>query len=85
MNTQIISELNLLNKTIDSSKIELRWRLGKEENSDFKLNKIEGHTSFGELLYAITKDLSKTQLLNISDKDMIKHIQLIQLKEKETY
>ena len=84
MNTQILSEISLLEKTMNTSKLQLKWRL-ENEDVEYNIKDLERSTTFGEILYTISIGLSPKQLLDISDEQMIKHIQKVQLKEKETY
>lgn len=84
MNTQILSEISLLEKTMNTSKLQLKWRL-ENEDVEYNIKDLERSTTFGEILYTISRRLSPKQLLDISDEQMIKHIQKVQLKEKETY
>ncbi len=37
--------------------------------------------SFGQLLYTLTKGLSPKELLDMSDSEMVRHIQKLQIKE----
>lgn len=84
MNTQVLSEISLLEKTMNTSKLQLKWRL-ENEDVEYNIKDLERSTTFGEILYAISRGLSPKQLLDISDEQLIKHIQKVQLKEKETY
>ena len=84
MNTQILSEVSLLEKTMNSSKLQLKQRL-ENEDVEYNIKDLERPTTFGEILYTISRGLSPKQLLDISDEQMVKHIQKVQLKEKETY
>ena len=84
MNTQILSEISLLEKTMKTSKLQLKWRL-ENEDVEYNIKDLERSTTFGEILYTISRGLSPKELLDISDEQMVKHIQKVQLKEKETY
>lgn len=84
MNTQILSEISLLEKTMNTSKLQLKWRL-ENEDVEYNIKDLERSTTFGEILYTISRGLSPKELLDISDEQMVKHIQKVQLKEKETY
>ena len=84
MNTQILSEISLLEKTMNTSKLQLKWRL-ENEDVEYNIKDLERSTTFGEILYTISWGLSPKELLVISDEQMVKHIQKVQLKEKETY
>ena len=84
MNTQILSEISLLEKTTNTSKLQLKWRL-ENEDVEYNIKDLERSTTFGEILYAISRGLSPKELLDISDEQIVKHIQKVQLKEKETY
>lgn len=84
MNTQVLSEISLLEKTMNTSKLQLKWRL-ENEDVEYNIKDLERSTTFGEILYTISRGLSHKELLDISDEQMVKHIQKVQLKEKETY
>ena len=84
MNTQVLSEISLLEKTMNTSKLQLKWRL-ENEDVEYNIKDLERSTTFGEILYTIRRGLSPKELLDISDEQIVKHIQKVQLKEKETY
>ena len=84
MNAQILREISLLEKTMNTSKLQLKWRL-ENEDIEYDIKDLERSTTFGEILYTISRGLSPKQLLDMSDEQMVKHIQKVQLKEKETY
>ena len=63
MNTQIISELNLLNKTIDSSKIELRWRLGFAKNAQQNFQLLNEFWKLNQMGYPILSGLSRKRFI----------------------
>ena len=79
MNTQVLSEISLLEKTMNTSKLQLKWRL-ENEDVEYNIKDLERSTTFGEILYNISRGLSPKELLDISDEQMVKHIQKVQLK-----
>ena len=54
-----------------------------QNNDSNIINLFDENVSFGRILFAITKDLSKNDLLTFSDSEMLKHIQKVQIIEKE--
>ena len=84
MNIQLLSELSLLEETMNNSKLQLKLRL-ESEDVGYNITDLSRDTTFGEIIYTLGKGLDPKQLLDITDTQMITHIQRIQLKEKETY
>ena len=54
MNTQVLSEISLLEKTMNTSKLQLKWRL-ENEDVEYNIKDLERSTTFGEILYTISR------------------------------
>lgn len=76
-------ELRILKETMTNSKKSLKKRLDEDEDYDKDTSFLDTDVTFGSLLYTITKNLSKDQLVNMSDKDMLAHINKLEIIEKD--
>ncbi|MDR1019011.1 MAG: hypothetical protein LBM02_09975 [Lachnospiraceae bacterium] len=83
MNNEIFMEIGILNRIMNESSKSLKFRLDNDDNFDKDTSFLDDDISVGRLLYAITKDLSKNDLLLFSDAEMLKHIQKVQIIEKD--
>lgn len=85
---ELLIELKILKKIMTDSAQVLKFRLDNaqtEDNTHFKVDTsfLDEEVTFGAILFALTRTLSHADLLNMSDVDMLKHIQKIQVIEKE--
>lgn len=80
---ELIMELRILKETMTNSKNLLKKRLDEDENYNKDTSFLEADVCFGNVLYTITKNLSKEQLMNMSDKDMLAHINKLEIIEKD--
>lgn len=80
---ELIMELRILKETMTNSKKSLKKRLDEDEDYDKDTSFLDTDVTFGSLLYTITKNLSKDQLVNMSDKDMLAHINKLEIIEKD--
>lgn len=76
-------ELRILKETMANSKKSLKKRLDEDEEYNKDTSFLDTDITFGSLLYTITKNLSKDQLINMSDKDMLAHINKLEIIEKD--
>jgi hypothetical protein len=81
---ELLIELKILKDIMADSAKVLKFRLDNTD-SEVKVDTsfLDEEITFGSLLFALTRTLSHADLLNMSDKDMLKHIQKIQVIEKE--
>lgn len=80
---ELIMELRILKETMTNSKKSLKKRLDEDEEYNKDTSFLDTDITFGSLLYTITKNLSKDQLINMSDKDMLAHINKLEIIEKD--
>lgn len=80
---EILMELKILKKVLEDSSKSLKFRLDNDNDFEKDTSFLEENISFGRLLYSITKDLTNNDLLTLSDDELVKHIQKIQIIEKE--
>jgi len=76
-------ELRILKETMAASKKSLKKRLDEDESYNKDTSFLDTDITFGNLLYTITKNLSKEQLVNMPDKDMLAHINKLEIIEKD--
>ena len=81
-NSKLFLEFSLLKEIMLKEKQTLKFRLDHDDEF-LKDTEDLNRTTFGEMLYTLTKDLNKKELLDMSDQDMIKHIQVLQIKERQ--
>lgn len=76
-------ELRILKETMVVSKKSLKKRLDEDEAYDKDTSFLDTDVTFGSLLYTITKNLSKEQLISMTDEDMLAHINKLEIIEKD--
>lgn len=81
-NSKLFLELGMLWETIDKENKELKFRLDNDDEFDKPTDEL-AETTFGQLLYTIVKDLTNKEMLDLTDEEMTKHIQKLQIKERE--
>ena len=85
---ELLIELKILKTIMTDSAQVLKFRLDNtttEDTYNFKVDTsfLDEEVTFGRLLFALTRNLSHDDLLNMTDVEMKKHIQKIQVIEKE--
>lgn len=80
---EILMEIRILKKNIMDSNKSLKFRLGNDEDFDKDTSFLDNEITFGNILHILTKNLSKEQLMDMTDKEMLKHINKIQIIEKD--
>lgn len=80
---ELIMELRILKETMVASKKSLKKRLDEDESYDKDTSFLDTDVTFGSLLYTITKNFSKEQLISMTDKDMLAHINKLEIIEKD--
>lgn len=80
---EILMEIRILKKNIMDSNKSLKFRLDNDEDFDKDTSFLDDEITFGNILHLLTKNLSKDQLMDITDKEMLKHINKIQIIEKD--
>lgn len=80
---ELIMELRILKETMVASKKSLKKRLDEDEAYDKDTSFLDTDVTFGSLLYTITKNLSKEQLISMTDEDMLAHINKLEIIEKD--
>lgn len=81
-NNKLYKELAILVDIIEAENEKLKFRLENDPDFQKSTEDLDG-VSFGQLLYTLTKGLTPKELLDMSDSEMIKHIQKLQIKERE--
>lgn len=81
-NSKLFLEFSLLKEVMNKENQNLKFRLDNDEEFSKDTDDLN-QVTFGSMLYTITKDLSKKELLDMTDQDMVKHIQVLQIKERE--
>ena len=76
-------EIRILKKNIMDSNKSLKFRLDNDEDFDKDTSFLDNEITFGNILHILTKNLSKEQLMDMTDKEMLKHINKIQIIEKD--
>lgn len=72
---EILMELEILREKMEKSRIEFHTNSG-EYDKDLKVD-----ISFPELIFAITNRIKRSDLLEMTNQDLIRHIQYIQILE----
>ena len=72
---EILMELEILREKMEKSRIEFHMNSG-EYDKDLKVD-----ISFPELIFAITNRIKRSDLLEMTNQDLIRHIQYIQILE----
>ena len=67
--TEIIMELQLLYNKMNEANSEVEGILGNEE------------LPFSKVLYAVTRNIKNSDLFDMTDEELLKHIQITQLIE----
>lgn len=80
---ELLMEVKILQKVMTESSKSLKFRLDNDDNFSKDTSFLDENVSFGRILFTITKDLSKNDLLTFSDSEMLKHIQKVQIIEKD--
>lgn len=80
---EILMEIRILKKNIMDSNKSLKFRLDNDEDFDKDTSFLDNEITFGNILHILTKNLSKEQLMDMTDKEMLKHINKIQIIEKD--
>lgn len=80
---EILMELRILEEIMNESQRNLKKKLDSDEGYFKDTSFLEEKMTFGKIIYTITKDLSKETLKSMSNKEMIEHIQKIQVIEKD--
>lgn len=84
VDNEILLELNILKNILKSTNDSLKFRLSNDDNYDKNdLVDLDEDITFGKLLFSITKGLTRSDLIDMSDKDLLTHIRRIQVIEKE--
>lgn len=81
-NNKLYKELAILVDIIEAENEKLKFRLENDPNFQKSTEDLDT-VSFGKLLYTLTKGLTPKELLDMSDSEMVKHIQKLQIKERE--
>lgn len=76
-------ELRILEEIMNESQNSLKKKLDADEGYFKDASFLEDKITFGKIIYTVTKDLSKENLKSMSNKEMIEHIQKIQIIEKD--
>ena len=79
---EILLELKILKKVITDSNESLKFRL-EGTTSDIDLDYLSEEVTFGRLIFAITRGLQQSRLLEMTDEELLKHIQKVQILEKD--
>lgn len=77
---EILMELEILRDKMEKSRIEFHMNSG-EYDKDLKADNLKVDISFPELIFAITNRLKRSDLLEMTNQDFIRHIQYIQILE----
>lgn len=80
---EILMELKILKKIIEDSQLSLHFRLDNDEDFDKDISFLKEEVTFGRVLSALTRNLTQEDMLKISNTEMLKHIQKIQVIEKD--
>lgn len=80
-NDRLFLELSLLYETIKKENSNLKFRLDNDEEFTKDTYDLDNVT-FGRMLYCLTKGLTNKELLDMSDDEMVRHIQVLQITEK---
>jgi hypothetical protein len=80
---ELLMELKILKNIMSDSAQSLKFRLDNDDEFAKDTSFLEEDITFGTILHALTKDISKSDLLLMSDADMLKHIHKIQVIEKD--
>ena len=81
-NSKLFLEFSLLKEVMMKENNNLKFRLDNDDSFDKSTDDLDSVT-FGQMIYTISKNLSKKELLDMTDSDMVKHIQVLQIKERE--
>lgn len=79
---EILLELKILKKVLTDSNESLKFRL-EGTTSDVDLDYLSEEVTFGRLIFAITRGLQQSRLLEMTDEELLKHIQKVQILEKD--
>lgn len=80
---EIILELKYLKKTMEGTNESIASRIETDPNDNLKTEHLKRKVRFGEVLFAILRNIDKNDLLTISDKDLLKHVSRVQISEKD--
>lgn len=81
-NSKLFLEFSLFKEIMTKENENLKFRL--ENDDDFEKSTEDlNNVTFGQMIYTITKGLTNKELLDMTDEDMTKHIQVLQIKERE--
>lgn len=72
-------EIDILKKKMEKARVEF-YRNSEEYQTEDDLE-IMVDIPFSEIIFAITNKIKRSDLLNMTDQDLIKHIQFVQLLE----
>lgn len=85
VNSLIQKELEILTEKLHKESKNLADRLEADGKSNEKdLAKLREKPTFGRILYSLTRLLSGSDILSMSDEDMITHIRKVQQLETES-
>lgn len=80
---EILMELKILKKIIGDSQLSLHFRLDNDEDFEKDISFLKEEVSFGRILSTLTRNLTQEDMLKMNDVEMLKHIQKIQVIEKD--
>lgn len=80
---ELLIELKILKNIMTESAQSLKFRLDNDDDFGKDTSFLAEEITFGTILHALTKDLNKTDLLLMSDVEMLEHIHKIQILEKD--
>lgn len=81
-NSKLYMELSVLHDIIQKESNNLKFRLDNDESFEKSTEDLDNVT-FGKLIYTITKGLTNKELLDMTDEEMTKRIQVLQISERE--